>query len=42
MTMLLSVLGAFASVGGMICFLVHCGRAFDAEAARVEGRRDGR
>lgn len=41
MIMLLSVLGAFTSVGGMICFLVYCGRAFDAEAARVEDRRNG-
>ena len=32
----LPVLGAFSVVGGMLCFLVYCGQAFDAEARKVE------
>lgn len=36
MTTLLPVLGAFAVVAGMLCFLVWCGKQFDAEAAAVE------
>lgn len=32
----LSVLAAFAVVGGMLCFLVYCGKALDAEAKKVE------
>lgn len=30
------VLGAFTAVGGMIAFLVYCGKEIDAEAERVE------
>ncbi len=33
------VLGAFTAVGGMIAFLVYCGKEIDAEAERVEKHR---
>lgn len=38
---ILSLLGAFAVVCAMLGFLVYCGKAFDAEARKVEeyGRR---
>lgn len=36
MILWLSVLAAFSAVGGMLCFLVYCGRAIDAEADRGE------
>lgn len=35
-TLWLSVLAAFMVVGGMLSFLVYCGKALDAEAKRVE------
>lgn len=31
----LPVLGAFAVVCGMLCFLAYCGQAFDAEDKKV-------
>ncbi len=30
---------AFATVGGMIAFLVYCGKAFDAEHEKVKNHR---
>ena len=36
----LSVLAAFASVAGMLAFLVYCNREIDAESARGERIRN--
>ncbi len=36
---LLPVLAAFMVVGGMIAFLVYCGKEIDAEEKRVENYR---